>query len=293
MDKLIAKASTLIEALPYLQKYRDAVFVFKYGGHAMQDSSLRESFLLDLILLKHIGIHPVIVHGGGPQIEEMLKKLGIEPKYHEGLRVTDAETMKVVEMVLVGQVNGEIVGLINKLGGNGVGFSGSDGNLIQAKKIPPQKVKEKKDEGRVIDLGQVGEVQEIHPKILDDLIYDEMFIPVISPIGISESGESLNINADTVACELAKALNAEKLFYLTDVHGIKNEQGEFISDITRGEAKTMIDKKVIQGGMIPKIKSALNAIEAGVGSVVVLNGQIQHAVLLEIFTDKGVGTLIS
>lgn len=292
MEKFITKATTLIEALPYLQKYRGKLFVFKYGGHAMSDEGLRESFLRDIILLKHVGIHPIIVHGGGPQIEEMLKKLGITSSYHNGLRITDSDTMKIVEMVLVGGVNSELVSAINKMGGNAVGFTGGDGNLIQAKKMGPQKVRDKDGKTQVVDLGFVGEVTKINPQILTRLVYEDMFIPVISPVGVSVEGESLNINADTAACELAIALKAEKLIYLTDVHGIKDSASAVVPLIKFKDAEKMIEDGVIQGGMIPKVNSALYAIKSGVGSVVVTGGQIQHSVLLEIFTDTGVGTLI-
>lgn len=292
MEKFITKASTLIEALPYLQKYRGKLFVFKYGGHAMADEVLRESFLKDIVLLKLVGIHPIIVHGGGPQIEEMLTKLGISSSYHNGLRITDTDTMKIVEMVLVGGVNSDLVSLINKMGGNGVGFTGGDGHLIQAKKMPLQKIKEKSGQTKTVDLGLVGEVTKINPQILTKLVYEDMFIPVISPVGVSADGESLNINADTAACEIAIALKAEKLIYLTDVHGIKDSTGNVVPLIKSKDAEKMIKDHVIQGGMIPKVESALHAIESGVGSVVVTGGQVQHSVLLEIFTDQGLGTLI-
>jgi acetylglutamate kinase len=289
MDKLIQKAGTLMEALPYLQKYNGKVFAFKYGGHAMHDEKLRHSFLRDIILLKQVGIHPVIVHGGGPQIENVLKKMGIESKYHNGLRITDTETMKVVKMVLVGEVNGELVSSINQLGGNAVGFAGSDGKMILAEKLPLQ---DDEEGNATIDLGHVGKVSKVFPKMLNKLIYEDLYIPVISPIGISKDGMSLNINADTAACKVAAALNADKLFFLTDVHGVHDKEGQVIAELKKEKIDDMIADGVIKGGMIPKIQSAKSAIDEGVGSVVVLDGQIQHAALLEIFTDKGVGTLI-
>lgn len=292
MEKIISKAATLIEALPYLQKYRGKTFVLKYGGNAMQDPSLRESFLRDIILLKHVGIHPVIVHGGGPQIETVLNKMGIKASRVNGLRVTDEKTMEVVEMVLVGKVNSELVNLIHKLGGVAVGFSGTDGNMILAKKLSPQEITDESGKKKMVDLGMVGEVVQINPNIINDVIKEDMFIPIISPIGITDDGVSLNINADTVACEIAKAMKAEKLMMLTDVKGILDEKNNVISKIDADDVNKLVKNNVINGGMIPKTQSALDAIKGGVGSVTIIDGQVQHAVLLEIFTDKGVGTLI-
>lgn len=289
---LISKAATLTEALPYLQRFRGKTFVFKYGGHAMADLPLRESFLRDLILLKHIGIHPVVVHGGGPQIEDMLKKLGIESKYHNGLRVTDDETMDVVEMVLVGKVNSELVNQINKWGGQAVGLSGCDGSLIQAQRLPLQQHTDKKGVHHRVDLGSVGEVVKVNPDILSHLINKEMFIPIVSPLGISDDGESLNINADTVASEIAVALKAEKLILMTDVLGVLDSQGQVLSEVRVDAVESLITAGTIQGGMIPKVRGAVEAIEKGVGSVAIIDGRTQHAVLLEIFTDVGIGTLI-
>lgn len=292
MDKLISKASTLIEALPYLQKYRGKTFVFKYGGHAMQDPALRESFLQDIILLQHVGIRPLIVHGGGPQIKKTLADLGVESKFANGLRITDEKTMEVVEMVLVGKVNGQLVNLIHKLNGVAVGFSGTDGNMILAEKLPIQKIKDEQGE-REVDFGFVGRVKKINPHLLNSMLERERFIPIVSPIGITAEGVSLNINADTAACEIAKALHAEKLILLTDVEGVLGKDKKLIPQVGVKEVKGLVDNQVIQGGMIPKIESAVDAVEHGVGSVTIINGQVQHAVLLEIFTDKGVGTLIS
>lgn len=292
MNEIISKAATLTEALPYLQKYRGKTFVFKYGGHAMNDDALRESFLRDVILLQLVGIKPVIVHGGGPQIEETLKSLGIKSQFVNGLRVTDRQTMDVVEMVLVGRVNGQLVNLIHKLGGAAVGFSGTDGNLIEAKRLAPQKTKNDKGESIEVDLGLVGQILRVNPGLIEQLLEKEQFIPIVSPIGITESGESLNINADIAACEIAKALKADKLLLLTDVKGVLDAEKKLLSNLPVSEVHRLIDQGVIQGGMIPKTLSAVDAVEHGVGGVTIMDGQVQHAVLLEIFTDTGVGTLI-
>ncbi|MCP5463852.1 MAG: acetylglutamate kinase [Deltaproteobacteria bacterium] len=292
MKDIISKAGTLIEALPYLQKFRGKVFVFKYGGHAMVDETLRQSFVRDVVLLKHVGIHPVVVHGGGPQIKETLDQLGVQSQFVNGLRVTDKETMKIVEMVLVGRVNSEIVNLFNKMGGAAVGLSGVDGNLLQAVKMPKQKIKNQDGSTQECDLGFVGEIKNVNPKLVNKLVYEENFIPVISPIGISEEGDSLNINADTAAAEIAKALHAEKLILITDVDGVKGKDGKVMSVLRKKQVKDMIEEGVISGGMIPKISSGLEALHHGVESVAIVNGQIQHAILLEIFTDEGVGTMV-
>lgn len=290
MKTIIEKAGVLIEALPYLQKFRGKIFVVKYGGHAMTEESLQNSFIKDIILLKHIGIHPIIVHGGGPQIEVVLKKMGIKSHYHDGLRITDAETMEVVEMVLLGRVNYDLVARINKMGGSAVGFAGADGNLIQAKKkIVHQVVNGKKVK---IDLGFVGEVTKINPQILLRTVSEDLFIPVIAPIGLSETGESLNINADEAACDIATALKAEKLILLTDVPGVKNKDGNIIAELKQKDVPNLIKNKTIHGGMIPKVQSAVRSVKEGVGSVAIVDGKVKHALLLEIFTDTGVGTLI-
>lgn len=292
MEKLIEKAEILIEALPYLQKYRGKVFVIKYGGHAMSDPALKEQFIKDVVLFKLAGIHPIIVHGGGPQIEDVLRQMGMESKYHDGLRITDAATMDVVEMVLVGKVNGDLVSRINILGANAVGFTGSDGNMIMAKKMPLQKVGGGKS-GSTVDLGMVGEVVQVNPQLLLRLMGEQdLFIPVISPIGFGLEGESLNINADTVASEVAIALKAEKLILLTDVDGVRDKQGKLISEIKRKKVEELVGDQTITGGMIPKVRGALDAMSRGVKSVAIVNGRIPHAVLLEIFTHSGVGTLI-
>lgn len=289
MKEIIAKAETLIEALPYLQKYRDKIFVFKYGGHAMTDEKLRESFLEDIVLLKHVGIKPVIVHGGGPQIEDALKRVGLKSKYHNGLRITDSETMDIVEMVLVGKVGSELVREINRLGGEAVGLSGQDGRMIQAKKLAPKSAKGKSD----IDLGEVGEITRIDTDLILRLCNEDRFLPVISPVGVSAEGKALNINADTAASEIAVALKAEKLVFLTDVAGVLDRNSKLISTMRIGETGKLIRNKTVHGGMVPKIESAADAVKRGVGSVAIIDGRIDHTVLLEIFTDKGVGTLIT
>lgn len=291
MKNLISKAETLIEALPYLRKYRDKIFVFKYGGHAMTDDKLRESFLNDVVVLKHIGIKPVIVHGGGPQIEDTLARIGIESKYHNGLRITDEATMKVVEMVLVGQVGSELVRSLNTLGAEAVGLSGQDGNMILARKMGRQAGKRGK--ANEVDLGEVGEIVGIDPTLVLKLCNENRFLPVISPVATSKDGRALNINADTAACEIAVALKAEKLVFLTDVAGVLGKDKKLIESMTTADAGRFIKNGTITGGMVPKIKSAAEAVKCGVGSVAIVDGRIDHTVLLEIFTDEGMGTLIT
>lgn len=291
MENLVNKAKILMEALPYIQRFRGKRVVVKYGGHAMEDEELKKSFTRDVIMLKLIGVHPIIVHGGGPQIEKVLSQMGIESRYHQGVRITDSNTMDVVEMVLVGKVNKDIVGWINHNGGKAIGLSGKDGSLIQAIKMDPQKVKIAKRTSEMIDMGLVGIVSKINPEVLTRL-EDSLFIPVIAPLGVSEGGESLNINADYVASEIASALSAEKLILMTDVNGVKNEKEELITRLNAKEALALIKGGVASGGMIPKLQCALKALEDGVGTVHVIDGRVQHALLLEIFTDSGVGTLI-
>lgn len=281
-----------MEALPYIRRFYGKTVVIKYGGHAMEDAKLKESFAKDVIMLDYIGVNTVIVHGGGPQIGQVLEKMGIESKFHKGMRITDEATMDVVEMVLVGDINKDIVSLINRHGGKAVGLSGKDGGLIKAKKLPKEKVTFDTKTPEVIDLGKVGNVKEVDPTILKTLD-QARFIPVIAPVGISEKGETLNINADLVAGALASALKAEKLVLLTDVEGVKDSNGQLLSNLTKTEAKRLIKDGVIHGGMIPKVECVLKALEDGVGSAHIIDGRVQHAVLLEIFTDKGVGTVIS
>lgn len=291
MEDLINKAKILMEALPYIQKFRGKRIVVKYGGHAMEDEGLKKSFTRDIILFKLIGLHPVIVHGGGPQIEEVLERMGIESKFHDGVRITDSQTMDVVEMVLVGKVNKDIVGWINHNGGHAIGLSGKDGQLIQAVKMDPQKVKKTRRTSELIDMGQVGMVKKINPEVITKL-EDSLFIPVIAPVGVSDTGESLNINADYVAESVAGALDAEKLILMTDVEGVKDQEGRLLTNLSEKDIENLITSGVAHGGMVPKLKCAIRALQGGVRTVHIIDGRVQHALLLEIFTDKGVGTLI-
>lgn len=291
MENLVQKAKILIEALPYIQKFRNKRIVIKYGGHAMVEEELKRGFCRDVTLLKLIGLHPVVVHGGGPQIERMLQQMGIESRYHHGVRITDAPTMDVVEMVLVGKVNKEIVGWINHNGGKAVGLSGKDGSMIQAVKMNPQEVKVAQKTPELVDMGLVGVIKKINPELLLKL-EDSFFIPVIAPVGVADTGESLNINADTVASAVAASLDAEKLILMTDVAGVKDGQGELITKLSSQEAEGLIKSGVATGGMIPKINCALSALQDGVKTVHIIDGRVEHALLLEIFTDSGVGTLI-
>jgi acetylglutamate kinase len=290
----IEKAQILIEALPYMQKFRHKTVVIKYGGHAMVDDHLKKQFALDVILLKQIGVNPVIVHGGGPQINQLLDRLGIKPNYVQGMRVTDGETMDVVEMVLVGKVNKEIVSLINHLGGKAVGLSGRDGDLVRAEKmtmtIPA------KDGGshppELIDIGRVGRVKAINSAVLENLHHAD-FIPVIAPIGVGDDGQAFNINADLVAGAVAAALAAEKLILLTDVAGVKNARGELLPNLAIKEIERLIADETVVGGMIPKVRCCLDALRGGVTKACIIDGRIEHAILLEMFTHEGVGTEIS
>jgi acetylglutamate kinase len=286
MKDLIRRAETLIEALPYIQEFSGKTVVVKYGGHAMQDPSLEDDFARDIVLLATVGIHPIVVHGGGPQIGQVLGQLGIETRFHEGLRVTDERTMDVVEMVLTGLVNGNIVRRINKFGGNAVGLAGKDGNLIRARKIRLQSAKPQTGE---VDLGQVGEVAEIRPGILTTLI-SQGFIPVVAPVGQGGDGKALNLNADHVAGRVAEALHAEKLILLTDVDGVMNRGKSLLSSLSIAEAESLIADGTIQGGMIPKIRCVIDAVNNGVGKTHIINGTFPHAVLLEVFTKGGIGT---
>jgi len=291
MDSPVDKAKVLIEALPYIRRLYEKTIVIKYGGSTMEEPRLKRSFALDVILLKYIGIHPVIVHGGGPQIGELLTKIGKKSQFIEGMRVTDAETMDVVEMVLVGKVNKEIVALINQHGGKAVGLSGKDGKLIVAKKM---KLARRRGQGRaleLIDIGMVGEVTQINPGVIEAL-EKENFIPVIAPVGVGEEGETYNINADPVAGKIASALKAEKLILLTDVEGVKGENKRLIPSLDAKQAKRLIARKVISSGMIPKVNCCLEALEEGVAKTHIIDGTVEHAVLLEIFTDVGIGTQI-
>jgi acetylglutamate kinase len=290
MQKLIEKANTLLEALPYIRRFSGKTIVIKYGGHAMADEALKRSFALDIILLKYIGINPVIVHGGGPQINETLKRYGIVSEFVRGMRVTDAATMRVVEMVLTGQVNREVVGYINQHGGKAVGLSGKDGGLLLCEKLLQEVVGE---DGATesIDMGFVGRIMRVDPTIIETL-EKERFIPVIAPVGVGAGGESYNINADLVAGKIAGALKAEKLILLTDVAGVKDTEGNLLTSIHLPEVPRLIDGGVITGGMIPKVTCCVEALQDGIGKAHIIDGRVEHAVLLEIFTDVGIGTEI-
>lgn len=292
MKKLIQKAEILLEALPFIKKFYGKTFVIKYGGNAMVSETLKENFALDIVMMKYIGINPVIVHGGGPQIDKTLKALGIESQFFEGQRVTNKETIDVVEMVLGGKVNKEIVSLINRHGGNAVGITGKDGDLIMAKRHKKgKKHSPETDRPEIIDLGLVGEITYVNPRILETLDKNE-FIPVIAPIGKGEGGETLNINADFVAAGIASALKAEKLILMTDTEGVKNQSGKLQSGLTKRDVATMIKEKVIKDGMLPKVNCCLDALKSGVHKTHIVDGRIEHALLLEIFTEDGIGTQI-
>ncbi len=286
MQPMIHRAEVLLEALPYLQAFQGKTLVIKYGGSAMEKADLKEQFARDVLLLRLIGIRPVIVHGGGPQIGALMKKLGKEPQFVGGMRVTDPETMELVEMVLVGKLNKEIVGLINVHGGRAVGLSGKDGNLLRARKRL-----HRMPDGTTADIGLVGEVETVNADMLR-LLEDNGFIPVIAPVGVGARGESDNINADLVAGEVAAALRAEKLIHLTDVQGINGEAGRLVSRLTKRDAERLIKANVIDGGMLPKVESALRALEGGAAKAHIIDGRVPHAVLLEVFTHEGIGTEI-
>jgi acetylglutamate kinase len=282
------KAGILAEALPYIKRFHGRTIVIKYGGNAMTDERLKQCFARDVVLLKLVGMNPVVVHGGGPQIDEMLKRVGKKGEFIQGMRVTDRETMDVVEMVLGGQVNKEIVNLINQNGGKAVGLTGKDGGLIRAQKLLMQ---DKDQPGRQIDIGQVGDITSIDPSLIT-LLDTGAFIPVIAPIGVGAEGETYNINADVVAGKIAEILKAEKLILLTNTPGVLDEQGRLLTGITPREIDEMVASGVLSGGMLPKIASALDAARNGVRSVHIIDGRVEHALLLEILTDQGVGTLI-
>ncbi len=284
-------AKVLTESLPYIQKFTGRTVVVKYGGNAMVDENLKQSFARDIVLMKLVGINPIVVHGGGPQIGNLLDRLNIESSFVDGLRVTDSQTMDVVEMVLGGLVNKEIVSLLNKNQGKAVGISGKDGNLIRAKKLTIKR-KSSNPADETIDIGQVGSVVSINTEILD-VMKDSDFIPVIAPIGTDSDGASYNINADSVAGELASVLGAEKLILLTNIAGVQDKTGIVLTGLSIKQVDTLIADKTIQGGMLPKVECALNAVKKGVTSATIVDGRVEHAVLLEIFTDEGVGTLIS
>jgi acetylglutamate kinase len=285
-------ADILIEALPYIRRFSGMTVVIKYGGHAMVDDLLKEDFARDMTLLKFIGLRPVVVHGGGPQINSVLDQMGIRPKFVRGMRMTDASTMDVVEMVLGGKVNKAIVSQINQQGGKAVGLSGKDGGLIQAEKMQIVFQEDSNKPPEIIDPGMVGQVTSINPAIIDTLTADG-FIPIIAPVGVGQAGETYNINADLVAGKMAVALNAGRLILMTDVDGVLDGQGKLISSIDAATIEKLIAEQQITGGMIPKIECALEAVKAGVDKVPIINGRRRHAILLELFTDQGIGTEVT
>ncbi len=282
------KAAILAEALPYIQRFHGKTIVIKYGGNAMTEEKLKQGFARDVVLLKLVGLNPVIVHGGGPQINDLLKRVGKQGEFIQGMRVTDRETMDIVEMVLGGAVNKEIVNLINQNGGKAVGLTGKDGGFIRARKMM---VMDKETTGKYVDIGQVGEVTHIDPTLVA-LLDTQGFIPVIAPIGVGENGEAYNINADLVAGKLAETLKAEKLILLTNTTGVLDKEGKLLTGLTAARVDELIDDGTISGGMIPKIAMALEAVKNGVKTSHIIDGRVEHALLLEILTDEGVGTLI-
>ena len=282
------KAQTLAEALPYIKRFFDKTIVIKYGGNAMTDPQLKESFASDVVLLKLVGMNPVVVHGGGPQINEMLDKMGKKGEFIQGMSVTDEETMDIVEMVLGGQVNKEIVNLINRKGGKAVGLTGQDGNFIHAEKLLMANLNNPEE---MIDVGQVGDITKIDPSIINFLDSGD-FIPVIAPIGVGPEGETYNINADVVAGKLAEILGAEKLILLTNTPGVLDKDGNLLTGLTPKQIDDLVEDGTLSGGMLPKISSALDAARSGVKSVHIIDGRVEHALLLEVLTDDGVGTLI-
>jgi acetylglutamate kinase len=284
-------AHVLAEALPYIQRFAGKTIVIKYGGNAMVDEALKDSFARDIVLMKTVGINPVVVHGGGPQIGQLLERIGKETTFVQGMRVTDSETMDVVEMVLGGLVNKEIVNLINRKGGNAVGLTGKDGDMIRAHKLTFEATAPEMNASEIVDIGHVGEVTRIDPAVVNMLVSGD-FIPVVAPIGVGEDGQSYNINADLVAGKLAETLAAEKLMLLTNTAGLLDKEGKLLTGLGATRVKTLIDDGTIHGGMLPKIRCALEAVQSGVQTAHIIDGRVQHAVLLEIFTDEGVGTLI-
>ena len=288
-DTSATTAQVLTEALPYIQKFHGHTVVIKYGGNAMIDEQLKNNFARDVVLMKLVGINPIIVHGGGPQIGDLLNKLGIESKFVSGMRITDADTMDVVQMVLGGLVNKEIVSLINTHGGRAVGITGKDGGLLKARKLSAQTVDEDTEES--VDIGQVGEITEVNVDVLKTLT-ESQFIPIIAPIGVGEDGESYNINADIVAGKVAEAMSASKLVLLTNTPGILDAEQKTLSGLSKTDVESLISNGIINEGMLPKVDCALSAVSSGVSSVQIIDGRVPHALLLEIFTDSGVGTQI-
>lgn len=288
MQNFIGKAEILMEALPYIRRFYGKTFVVKYGGNAMTDDELKTSFAQDVVLLKYVGINPVVVHGGGPQINEMLKKLGTPTQFVRGMRVTDQQTMDIVEMVLVGKINKQIVNLINQHGGMAVGLSGKDAGLIQARKMSVS-VSTNGEPPEIIDIGLVGEIVGIDPTVINSLD-ENKFIPVIAPVGVGQKGETYNINADLVAGQIAESLSAEKLILLTDVEGVKDKNGKLLSTVKTNQARKLIEDGIVAEGMIPKVECCIEALKGGVVKTHIIDGRVKHAILLEIFTKEGVGT---
>ena len=291
LGKATEVARVLGEALPYIRRFRGKTVVVKYGGNAMVDEQLKSGFARDIVLMRLVGINPVVVHGGGPQIGQVLEKIGKESRFVDGMRVTDSETMDVVEMVLGGLVNKDIVNLIARHGGRAVGLTGKDGDLIRARKLTISRNSPELDAPEIIDIGHVGEVTSVDTSIVDMMV-EGGFIPIIAPIGVGEDGCSYNINADLVAGCLAEVLGAEKLILLTNTEGLLDKQGKLLTGLTSGEVDALIADGTVHGGMLPKIRCALSAVKSGVRSAHIIDGRVEHAVLVELFTDEGVGTLI-
>ena len=291
-DDAAQVSRVLTEALPYIQRFTGKTIVIKYGGNAMESEELKNSFARDIVLMKTVGINPVVVHGGGPQIADLLARLNIQSEFIEGMRVTDSQTMDVVEMVLGGQVNKDIVNLINRHGGAAIGLTGKDAGLIRARKLKVSRRTPGMDKPEIIDIGQVGEVVEVNTRLINRLVSDD-YIPVIAPIGVGNDGASYNINADLVAGKVAEALKAEKLLLLTNIAGLMDKQGKVLTGLTTAQVDALIEDGTIYGGMLPKIRCALDAVQGGAGSAIIVDGRVPNAVLLEIFTNTGVGTLIT
>lgn len=291
-DSAMNTAKVLSEALPYLQRFVGKTIVVKYGGNAMIDDELKNSFARDMVMLKLVGINPILVHGGGPQIGDLLEKLNIESRFVDGMRVTTSETMDVVEMVLGGLVNKDIVNLINQNGGKAIGLTGKDGQLLHARKLHVKKNSPELSKAEIIDIGHVGEVAHINTAVLD-MLTDSDFIPVIAPIGVGDDGASYNINADLVAGKVAEVLKAEKLILLTNIAGLMDKEGKILTGLTTKQVDELIEDGTIYGGMLPKIQCALDAVHAGVNSAHIIDGRVAHSTMLELFTDEGVGTLIT
>ena len=291
-EAAVRTAKVLAEALPYIQRFQGKTIVIKYGGAAMEGEALKAGFARDIVLMKLVGVNPVVVHGGGPQIGRLLERIGKETRFVEGMRVTDSETMDVVEMVLGGLVNKEIVNLINRHGGNAVGLTGKDGRLIHARKLTMTRSRPELDAPEIIDIGHVGEVASIDTGVLEHLARGD-FIPVIAPIGVGEEGMSYNINADLVAGKLAQSLEAEKLMLLTNTPGLLDREGELIPSLDVRQVEALVADGTIAGGMLPKVRCALDAVQGGVRTAQIVDGRVEHAVLLEVFTNAGMGTFIS